>query len=174
MGLDYIEKGAGLHEAIAAAGYQAYWRDGQFVTPNPTDEPLIQQIIDNFPMPDLLVETKITKCSQILAHSKMLRDRAVSAVSKGEIASWSIKRSEALLFQASGQASDCPMLAIEAQARNIALGSLVTKVLANSSRYSLLEATIGGVDGKHRDAVMALTTADEVMAYDYSAGWPGV
>lgn len=52
MTIRYIEKGAGLHDAIQAAGLCAYWQDGQFVTPNPADEPAIQAIIDAYdPLP---------------------------------------------------------------------------------------------------------------------------
>ena len=37
-----------------------------------------------------------------------------------------------------------------------------------------LEAQIGGTDGKHRDALTACATFDDVAAYNWRSGWPEV
>jgi hypothetical protein len=133
-----------------------------------SDDTKVQAIIDGY----TLAQAKADKCVLVLAYAKALRDKIVATISKGEMASWSIKRAEAETFDAAGDASQCPMLSAEASARGITLAALVAKVNTNSARFGGAEAAIGGNDGRHRDAIMALTSFDEVAAYDYSAGWP--
>lgn len=129
-----------------------------------------QSIVDALTLDQVKAELK----ANISAHAKALRDTAVSGISPGEMASWAIKVLEATKYAATGNAADAPMLSAEAQARGITLSELVGKVSGNSQRLSTLEAVIGGVDGKHRDAVAALTSFEAVAAYDFSTGWPEV
>lgn len=121
-----------------------------------------------------LEQVKTIKSAAVAAHAKALRDRVVGAYSAGELASWSIKLAEASKYALTGQASDAPMLSAEAQARGIELLALVQKVGGNATTFAGLEAAIAGADGKHRDAIKALSTFDEVAAYDYLTGWPEV
>ena len=163
----YTEKGSGLHAKITKLGYNLREENGTWVS---SDDVAVQAIIDSY----TLAEAQALKANEVLEKAKALRDKAVRAISAGEMASWPIKLSEAAKFAASGLPADAPMLSAEASARGITLAALVAKVGGNASTFSTLEAAIGGVDGKHRDAIKALTTFDEVSAYDYSAGWPGV
>ena len=45
MAIRYVEKGAGLHEAIFAAGHTLYERDGEWIADDPE---AVQKIIDTF------------------------------------------------------------------------------------------------------------------------------
>lgn len=108
-----------------------------------------------------------------------VKKRAIitSGISPAEMASWPIKRSEALAYQASGNAADASMLQMEADARGVTLASLVAKVLANATTLSQMEAQIAGNNGKHNDALDALAaapgaTVDQMLAYDITIGWP--
>lgn len=161
----------GLTEAIAAAGHALECNNGAWYASNAT---AVQAIIDSYVAPDLLAVVKAEKCAAVSAHAKMLRDKAVAAISAGEMASWGIKLSEAVKFGASGDPAQCPMLSAEASARGVTLAALVAKVGGNGQSFSYLEANIGGTDGKHRDAISALTTVEAVAAYDFSAGWLAV
>jgi hypothetical protein len=173
MEIEYTEKGYGLHQALAAAGIQFFQQDGVWTALRDGVESDVidaqaQAIIDGY----TLDTAKAEKCLAVSLYAKKLRDEIVATVSRGELASWSIKRAEAEAYTASGGTATCPMLAQEATARGIALAVLVTKVLNNSARFGGAEAAIGGNDGRHRDAIMALTTFEAVAAYDFSAGWP--
>lgn len=117
---------------------------------------------------------KTLKQAEVSAYAKGLRDQVVKAISVGELASWSIKLSEASKYAQTGQASDAPMLDAEAVARGITLAELVGKVGGNATTFAGLEAAIAGADGRHRDAIKTLTTFEEVAAYDFSTGWPEV
>lgn len=112
--------------------------------------------------------------------AKKKRDAVVADISAAEMASWPIKRAEALAYRAAGQAAtdaDAPNLAAEAQARATTPAALVDKVLAKSATLSALEAAIAGACGKHQDALTALAadqnaTVASLEAYDISTGWP--
>lgn len=162
-----LQQNTACMERIRAAGHWINYIDN---TLHASDEAAVQAIIDAF----TLEEAKDYAKARVLAHAKALRDKVVASISPGEMASWSIKVSEAAKFRASGDPAQCPMLSMEAQARAITLEALVTKVEGNSARLSSVEALIGGNDGKHRDAIAALTTFEAVAAYDFSTGWPDV
>lgn len=104
--------------------------------------------------------------------AKTVRDTFVANISAAEMASWPIKRAEALAYQASGSAADAPNLALEAQARGITLADLVTKVLDKAAALSALEAAIAGRCGALQDAARAATTVAELAAIDIESGWP--
>lgn len=112
------------------------------------------------------------KCAACDALAKSKRDAVVSNISPAEMASWPIKHSEALAYQSSPIDASAPNLAIEALARGVATSTLVARVLDKSSQLAALEAQIAGVNGKHNDAVAAMTTVDAITAYDNSIGWP--
>lgn len=165
--INYIEKGAYLHAKIRGAGHWLREENGVFVS---SDDVAVQAIIDSY----TLAEAQSSKCNEVSEKAKVLRDKAVRSISAGEMASWPIKLAEAAKFSVTGLDADAPMLSAEATARGITLSELVAKVGGNATGFAALEAMIGGVDGKHRDAIKALTTFEEVSAYDYSAGWPEV
>lgn len=162
----YQEKGPGLHEAVSLAGHWLREENGVWVS---SDDAVVQAIIDGY----TLVQARAKKCVEITAFAKSIRDRVVASVSAGEMASWSIKATEAARFNVD-PTSPCPMLSLEAQARGITLADLVGKVNGNTQRFSQAEAIIGGNDGRHRDAVMSLGDFGAIANYDYSTGWPAV
>lgn len=165
--IDYTDKGAGLTRAIQIAGHALREENGVFISSN---DDSVQAIINSY----TLADAKAYKCDEVSAKAKFLRDKAVRSISAGEMASWSIKLSEAAKFAITGKDADAPMLTAEATARGITAAEIVAKVGGNAARFAGLEALIGGVDGKHRDAIKALTTFEEVASYDFSAGWPEV
>jgi hypothetical protein len=165
--IKYAEKGAGLHAAIARAGHFLGEENGIFIS---SDDKAVQTIIDTYSLAD----AQAYKSAEVSQLAKSLRDKAIKSISPGEMASWPIKLSEAAKFSATGLDSDAPMLSAEAAARGISTAALVTKVGDNATVFARLEAEIGGIDGKHRDAIKALDTFDAVNAYDFSAGWPEV
>lgn len=165
--INYTEKGHGLHEAIASAGYVLREENGTWTSSN---DAAVQAIIDGYTLDD----AKAHKSAQASAHAKMLRDKVIRTISAGEMASWPIKLSEAAKYALTGQDADAPMLAAEAAARGITLAALVAKVGENATTFAGLEAAIAGIDGAHRDAIKACATFEAVAAYDFSTGWPGV
>lgn len=100
------------------------------------------------------------------------RNLVVAGISPAEMAGWSIKRAEALAWQASGQDTDAPSLVLEAQARGVPLADLVGKVLGKAQALAALEAGIAGRCGAIQDAARAATTFAELRAIDPTAGWP--
>lgn len=163
--INYTEKGAGLHEAISAAGHWIAQFDGEWRS---SDDVAVQAIIDGY----TLDKAKARKSREVSLKAKALRDRATELIAAGEMASWPIKRAEADGYAASGGTADCPELAREAAQRDIPLADLVAKVQANAARFLSLETAIGGIDGKHRDAIWEAADFAAVAAYDYSTGWP--
>lgn len=117
---------------------------------------------------------KALKCAEIAARAKSLRDKAISNVSAGEMASWPLKLAEAKAYAASANPADAPLLSVEAAVRGLTLSELIAKVDGNAQAFSALETQIAGTDGRHRDAVNVLTTLEDVAAYDYEGGWPEV
>lgn len=169
--IHYIEKGLGLHEAIRRAGHWLREENSAWVS---SDDAAVQAIIDSFVAPDTLAAAKTAKAAEVSAHAKRLRDRVVANISAGEMASWPVKLAEARDFAANGNPARCPMLSSEAAARGVPLAELVGKVGGNGASFSAIEAAIGGVDGRHRDAISLLTTVEAVQAYDFGDGWPAV
>jgi len=163
--INYIEKGPGLVDAIMRAGHWLVRGSFGWETSN---DAAVQSIIDNY----TLDQAKAYRCAEVLAKSRELRDTVTAAVAPGEMASWPIKRDEAIEYGKVGELAPCPALRAEAGARQITLAQLVAKVNANAARFMAAEAAIGGTDGRHRDAINALTTFDAVAAYDITAGWP--
>lgn len=162
--INYIEKGPGLHRAIAAAGYSLEQRDRVWQS---SDDEAVQLIVDGY----TLDQAKGERMRESLMIAKRMRDAVVADISSGEMASWHIKRAEAHAYATSGNAADAPLLLAEAQARGITLDAMLAKVSANAQRFQAAEAAIGGADGRHRDAIAALQTFEAVAAYDLTAGW---
>lgn len=167
--IDLKSKGSfrALFDSIEGSGHSLVVRDGVLV---PSNEAIVQAIIDSYS----LVDAKADTCAKVLEYAASLRNRVTAGIAEGEMASWSIKRTEAEDYGRVGDLAPCPALRAEAQRRGITLGQLVAKVNANAARFIATEAAIGGTDGKHRDAINSLTTFEAVAAYDYISGWPEV
>lgn len=165
--ITYTEKGSGLHDAVRAAGYRLEQSNGVWLA---DDAEAVQAIIDGYSVAQAIAHRQ----SECLAIAKGLRDKAISGISAGEMAGWPLKLAEARAFAADPAGAQTPMLSAEAAARGVTVAELVSKVGSNSTRFAALEAAIGGADGRHRDALAALTTFEAVAAYDLSTGWPVV
>jgi hypothetical protein len=165
--ITYTEKGRLMHKAIADAGHSIKQRNRVWIT---SDDAAVQQIIDNYPLSATIAEVK----GKIDKHAAELRDKAVAGISRAEMASWPIKRAEMLAYNANLNASDAPILSGEATVRGVTLDSIAARVQANESALIALEIKIAGMSGKHKDAVSALTTFADVLAYDWSGSWPEV
>lgn len=165
--ITYTEKGMGLHRAINRAGHVLKEENGVWIS---SDDAAVQSIIDGY----TLDHAKAYRAEEVSAHAKTLRDKVIRAVSAGEMASWPIKLAEARAFAQGASAEQCPMLSSEAASRGVTLSELVSKVSENATTFAGLESMIAGVDGKHRDAIKACSSFDEVAAYDYLNGWPEV
>lgn len=163
----YTEKGAGLHDAVRSAGHMLIQRDGHWLA---DDAAAVQAIIDGYALAQAIAHRQ----AECLAIAKGLRDKAIAGISPGEMAGWPIKLAEARAYSADPSTAQTPMLSAEAAARGVTVAELVGKVGGNSARFAALEAAIGGTDGRHRDALSALTTFEDLAAYDLTVGWPMV
>jgi hypothetical protein len=161
----------GLYDAIVAAGYYVeHTQNGTFAD----DAAAVQKIVDSYTSGTALAFAKAAKTREILQHAKYLRDKVVATISAGEMASWGIKRDEALRFDVDGELPESALLALEAMQRGLALADLVAKVKSNGARFEAAEAAIAGADGRHRDTVAVLGAVDQVVNYNYLTGWPEV
>lgn len=128
------------------------FQDGQFVNgPDTVFETLAEAQADRSAVVDMVAAS--------------LRNQATAGTSPAEMSSWPLKL-------AAANAGGGPMLALEAQCRGITEAELIALVLGSAAQLSQLEAVIAGVSGKHRDAIAAMTTIEEVCAYDMRADWP--
>jgi len=138
------------------------------VLPNGTWE-----VLDAVPGATLtLAQVKAAKRREVTDRAKDVQDAflASQGYSAGEASTWPIKRAEAM--QATPTASNCPLLNAEAIASGRTLASVVARVNANAAAFSAFSVQCAGNRAKHHDAIDALTTAQQVADYDYSAGWP--
>ncbi|MDR2186846.1 MAG: hypothetical protein LBE62_02205 [Azonexus sp.] len=154
-----------LLKKIEAAGCLVWITDGVIYS---SDDATVQAIIDAY----TLDEAKAAVCIDILKLAKQKRDAATADIAPAEMASWAIKLAEAAAYKKNKDKTEAKLLEKEAKARGISLDALIVKVDGNAEQLSDLEAAISGTDGKHRDAVMALTDWAALYAYDYHAGWP--
>ena len=142
--------------------YLAWFRDGNI--PNPPDA-IVEYILS-------IAEVKASKKEEIDKFAATLRSLFLPNISTIEMASWSIKQQKASEFIASSGVTINPILQIEASARGITVASLVNKIINKATLVSQLEATVSGLTGKHNDIVLALTTKQEVIDYNFKIGWP--
>lgn len=165
--ITYTEKGAGLHDAIQRAGH---WLVETADGWQSSDDVAVQAIIDGYTLDQCKADVR----AGIERHARELFDKAVAGVSPAEMAGWPILRAEAKIYAQTGSESDCPAIAFEAQMRGVTVQALAAKVQANTVKFDSLRAVIAGVSGKHRDAISAMTTFEQVLSYDYATDWPAV
>lgn len=159
----------GMYESLRDIGITTEGgTNGEFAS----DPVVAQAFINAWTADKSLVWAKAKVSLDIVEYAKMLRDAAISMISCGELAAWPIKRDEAIAYSKSGSASDAPMLSMEAQSGGITLPDLISRVSANVTKFSSLEASIGGTSRKHRDVIGQMVSADDVMSYNWRNGWP--
>jgi len=115
-------------------------------------------------------QAELLRSVDLLAREK--RDAIVADISPAEMASWPIKRAEALAYQQSGNAADAPNLQIEADAREVTLAVLAQKVMEKAVALSGIEAAIAGHSGKLQDQLKAAQDHAALDRIDINAGWP--
>jgi hypothetical protein len=114
-----------------------------------------------------LAEAQANRIAVVDLAAASLRDRVTAGISAAEMSSWPLKLNEA-------NSGGGPMLTLEAQYRGITEAALIVLVLDKAQQLSTLEAQIAGVSGMHRDTIAALTTIEDVCAYDMRSDWPEV
>lgn len=157
----------GLFDAIATAGHSVCLFDGVWQV---SDEVAVQAIINGYTLDDARDE----RCAKVDQHAKKLFDQAVAGVSAAEMAGWPLLAEQAKLYNVAQDESVAPAIVTEASFRGVEVQVLVDKVLEKAQLFNLLRAAIAGVSGKHRDAIKALDTFDDILNYDYSTDWPEV
>ena len=160
--ITYIDKGPGLDARITQAGHWAVNVNGVW---HASDDGVVQTLIDSY----TLDQAKDWVKKQIDAHAAGLRDAKTRGVSPAEMASWALKKIEAADFRRGVAA---PMLSAEALSRGVTVNSIVTRVENNATAYMHAESAIAGAAGRHKDAIDALTTFADVLAYNWRNGWP--
>jgi hypothetical protein len=135
-----------------------------------SDDALAQSIVDGYSLEQAINDI----CAEIDGYAKELRDRVISSISPGEMASWPIKLAEAVKYAQTGQQTDAPLLTLEAAARGVTITDLCMKVTGNAGGLATTEATIAGVSGKHRDRIRSCSTWDALLSYDWRTGWPAI
>ena len=126
----------------------------------------------NFTAGELAAEKRVLT-SQVLKIAKRLREKVSVGAHQVEVQGWVVKAAEAKAF-ANDPTDDTkfPMLKREALARGISVTALAAKVVAKRDAMINAEARIEGVRGKHKDAIKALSTIEELDAYNIRTGWP--
>lgn len=110
--------------------------------------------------------------------AKEKRDFIVQNYSSAEMASWPIKREEALAWLSNPNyqliEQLAPNLKVEAEYRQINIDLLVDKVMEKARQLSLLEAAIAGYTGYLQDLIRSVPDDDfETLAIiDIHTGWP--
>ena len=119
-------------------------------------------------------ELKDDLIAKIDALSATKRDQITAGVSPAEMASWTIKRNEAIAYQDAGIAAtddDAPTLAAIAAVRGITTSEMVAKVLANATALLAAEIQIDGIRGKHADNVNQINNVADLLNYDIYSDW---
>lgn len=166
--INYTEKGAGLWAELGRMGLHLVEIGGVMQTAS--DPAAVQAAIDGY----TLDQAKAARSIESQRIARELRDRVVAGVSPGEMAAWSVKRAEAQAYAQTQDPAVAPLLSAEATARGVTLQHVIARVASNAASYAAMEAAIAGADGRHRDAIAALTSFDGVAGYDLTVGWPEV
>lgn len=125
------------------------------------------------PMPieqPTLTEAREAKIAAIEDLALQTRRRITGRASAQEMASWTAKLEQARAFFRGESAY--PMLIAEAAARGVTVDEIAGRIQKNASDFSMAEALIAGVSGRHKDAVRAIAKVEQLQAYDVTAGWP--
>lgn len=116
-----------------------------------------------------LDEAKAYACNEIEKAAAVMRENLLNPISPFEASSWPIKQAEAVKVITGGESA---IIDAEATARGITAEQLADKIMSKATQLAFLEAQIAGASGKHRDAINALTTIEEVQNYHPGEGWP--
>jgi len=167
--INYIEKGAGVHEAINRAGYTLEEEFingiGRWVSSN---DAAVQSIIDNYTLSD----AKNYLIRVLYEHAGELRNQALEGISVGEMTGWTSKKLDSEKYKVKKNSVDAPMLARIAAAAGITIDELVAQIDANATALLNFEADVSGIAIKHSKAIKTKATFADLLSYDWKAGWP--
>lgn len=165
MAITYIEKGPGLHDAIAAAGHKLIEVDGVWVA---SDEAAVQAIIDSF---DPLPAAKLAKWRAIQAERERRKGAGYMAAGH-RFHSDPDSRIQQLGLRMMGASIPAGLKwktmsgEFVDMTPALAAGIFAATAAGDTAIFAAAEA--------HRVAVNALTTLEEIEAYDIEGGWPAV
>lgn len=148
----------------------------------------------NTPLPadtvgqDTLDVTKQKRLAEIDAYAAGQRNLAVRGRSAAEMSGWLGKLLDAMAVRAAqpspfaavlptictqlGLVSATSYNHVLAQIRGITEAAHVTKVIDQAVPFLVMEAALDGNRGKHCDAILAMTTVQQVILYNWRVGWP--
>lgn len=148
--IDYIEKGYGLHQMLAAHGIELRNVNGVWVA-NAPDEQVSQLIAEYNPWPP----EKAAKFVEI----DQAFESAVSGLTAGwpphEIQTWSKQEAEARAL-AANPAAPTPMLSTIAATRGITAAELAQRVIRDADAFTAASAQFVGLRHKARQLVQAM------------------
>lgn len=117
-----------------------------------------------------LAEALEAKIAAIEEFATQTRRRITGRASAQEMASWAVKLEQTRAFYKGDSAY--PMLIAEAAARGVTVDAIAGRIQKNATDFSMAEARIAGVSGRHKDAVRSIEKIELLLAYDVTAGWP--
>ena len=147
--IQYIEKGAGLHEAIAAAGHRLQQRDGVWIA---DDEAAVQTIIDSYPAS----ATAAPVIAEIKMHAREIILARYPEWKQANMTARSVELTEKL---ASGTA-----LTVDEQGEIAAMKNVWAWIKTIRTASNEREAAI--------NAFVAASDYAGILSYDWRTGWP--
>lgn len=175
----YVDKGYPLQVALREAGLAVRCVDGIWYTRSDPSE--VEAFISAF---DGVSAARDAKKAEISAHAATLREKATEGYTPAEMASWQRKYEEARRYtvepssESEAKVEGVYLIWMEAQARGVTTKNIADRVKANGAALLAYEAAVAGTEGRHRDAVDAISEADDIatmraiQGYDYLVGWP--
>ena len=109
-----------------------------------------------------LEEARAAKLTEINSACDAILNAAVLTYPETEVLTFDQQTSEAKAYQASGNASDAPLLSALAAGRGIRLDNLVQRVMAKHTAFSALSGYVIGQRQALEDRLDACETIDDV------------
>ena len=109
-----------------------------------------------------LEEARAAKLTEINSACDAILNTAVLTYPETEVLTFDQQTSEAKAYQASGNASDAPLLSALAAGRGIRLDNLVQRVMAKHTAFSALSGYVIGQRQALEDRLDACETIDDV------------
>lgn len=113
---------------------------------------------------------KALKENEIYAKAKERMDLAVSQYSYGETSTWRDLEREAKQYQIDSTVGELMQFEIDNNGRDAA--TIAATVIAKANILHAFRADVIVNRVSHINAMKALTDAEQILAYDLSAGWP--
>lgn len=121
-----------------------------------------------------LEEARAAKLTEINSACDAILNTAVLTYPETEVLTFDQQTSEAKAYQASGNASDAPLLSALAAGRGIRLDDLVQRVMAKHTAFSALSGYVIGQRQALEDRLDASTTVEEIEAITVEIAVPDI